>query len=170
MVFTLLLAGAHASLFAKTGDSCDDPILLTPNYSQKIMQASSYWYVANTFDLPMAITFHPSLQNAEAPKLELDFGCTPGVYDDPVLCNLFCHTRPAYVSLPYTETPPASYDDDGKVMYRVAFGTQYRDMLLSAGIDYNISVYIHVTFYCGGTLEMEPDAFNNCMDGPKFMH
>lgn len=168
-IFTLLLAGAQASLQARQGDSCDDPIVLSQGFNQRLMQAGSYWYVANTFDLPMAITFSPALQSANAPYLELDFGCTPGEYDDPVLCNLFCKTKPAYVSMPYGQTPPKSYDEEGNVVYRIAFGEAYRDMLLSAGISYNIPVYIHATFYSGGTLEMEPDAFNNCMDDAKFM-
>ena len=166
----LLLAGAHASLWARTGDTCEDPIPLTPNYSQRIMQAGDYWYVANTFDLPMAITFRPATQTAEAPKLELDFSCTPGEYDDPILCDLFCRTKPAYIALPYEQRPPKSYDEQGKVYYSVEFGSFYRDMLLGQGIDYNVPVYIHATFYTGGMLEMEPDAFNNCMDNAKFMH
>lgn len=170
LVCALLIAGAQSPLQARQGDSCEDPIELTPTYSQRIMQEGSFWYIANTFDLPMAIAFHPAVQTAEAPKLELDFSCTPGVYDDPVICSIFCNTRPAYVSLPYEEIPPKSYDEDGKVVYRIAFGSAYRDMLFSAGIDYNVPVYIHATFHCGGTLEMEQNAFNNCMDGPKFMH
>lgn len=164
-----MLAGTQMPVQAKQGDSCDDPITLTDGFNQQIMQAGTYWYVANTFDLPMAISFRPANQTAAAPYLELDFGCEPGVYDDPVLCNLFCKTRPAYISLPFGQTPPKSYDEHGNVEYRVAFGESYRNMLLSAGISYNIPVYIKATFYSGGTLEMEPDAFNNCMDGAKFM-
>lgn len=168
LIIALLLAGAQTSLQAREGDSCGDPILLTPEFSQTIMEAGSYWYVANTFDLPMTITFRPGIQTAAAPEVELDFGCTPGVYDDPILCDLFCSNRPAYIALPYRQTLPKS-TEDGKVIYRVEFGEFYRDMLLSQGITYNIPVYIHATFYSGGTLSMQPDAFNNCMDGAKFM-
>ena len=168
VLLLLLVAGSYVSLQARQGDSCGDPIPLTPDFRQTIMQAGSYWYVANTFDLPMAITFRPGIQTAEAPSVELDFSCTPGEYDDPILCNLFCSNRPAYVALPYKQTIPKSYDGD-QVIYRVAFGEFYRDMLLSQGLTYNVPVYIHATFHCGGTLEMEPDAFNSCMDGAKFM-
>lgn len=169
LVITLVIAGAQTSLQARQGDSCGDPIQLYPEFSQTIMQAGSYWYVANTTDLPMTITFHPGIQSAQAPHVELDFGCTPGYYDDPILCNLFCVSKPAYISLPYSQDIPKAYDDDGNVIYRVEFGEFYRDMLYSQGISYNVPVYIHATFYCGGVLEMTPDAFGNCMDGAKFM-
>jgi len=170
LVMTLLLAGAQTPLQARLGDSCENPIELTPDFGQQtILEASSFWYRANTFDLPMGITFRPATPTADAPYIELDFGCTPGIYEDPILCDLFCKSKPAYVSLPYSQTIPKSYDAQGNVIYSVEFGEFYRDMLLSAGISYNVPVYIHATFYCGGQLEMQPDAFNNCMDGAQFV-
>ena len=170
LLIALVLACLSAPVYARDGESCANPIVLGPNYSERILSAGTVWYIANTFDLPMAIDFYPANPSSAAPILELDFGCTPGVYDDPILCSLFCKSNSAYISMPHTETPSKSYDDQGKVYYHVAFGEFYRDMLLRQGIDYNIPVYIKVTYSSGGSLQMEPDAFNNCMDGPKFMH
>ena len=170
ILITLLALGLYSSGFAKQGDKCSDPIVLVPSYQETITTACTKWYIANTFDLPMAIDFYPSNSSSPAPELYLDFSCTPGVYDDPILCGLFCSSNSAYISLPYHETPPMSYDGNGNARYHVEFGTFYRDLLLKQGIDYNVPVYIKVVYSGSGSLQMDPDPFNNCMDGHKFMH
>ena len=167
-VFLLACACMHVE--AKKGDNCWNPIELYPGYSESVLTAGTTWYVANTFDLPLAIDFYPTNETADAPELYLDFGCTPGVYDDPILCSLFCSSNAGYISMPYKQIPDMDYDAQGKARYHVEFGQFYRDMLLAQGIDYNVQVYIRVVFSCGGALTMEPDAFNNCMDGHKFIH
>lgn len=170
LLLTLAFAGMRTPAFAD-GESCDTPIQLTQDFpAQQIWTACEKWYVANTFDLPLAIDFYPTKATDAAPELALDFGCTPGVYDDSILCSLFCKSNSVYISMPHTETPPKSYDEQGNVRYHVEFGEFYRDMLLRQGIDYNVPVYVKVTFNGGGILTMAPDPFNNCMDGPKFMH
>ncbi len=168
LVSALLVAATQ--VFAKPGDSCNNPITLNKDYSSTISGSGTVWYVANTFDLPLAIVFYPTDENAAAPKLYLDFGCTPGVYDDPILCSLFCITSSSYITLPHEQIPSIEYDEEGKAMYKVEFGQFYRDLLLQQGIDYNVPVYVKVIFSCGGQLTMAPDAFGNCMDGHKFMH
>lgn len=170
ILITLVLVCMCMPAYSRAGNSCSDPIVLGPNYSEVIYSAGSTWYIANTFDLPMAIDFYPTNPASPAPELELDFSCTPGVYDDPILCSLFCSSQSAYIALPHKETPPKSYDPQGNVRYHVEFGEFYRDMLLSQGIDYNVPVYIKVTYHGSGSLQMDPDPFNNCMDGHKFMH
>lgn len=170
MLLMLLIVCLSPRAFAQAGKSCSNPIVLTPNYTQTISAPGYYWYIANTFDLPMAIDFYPTNPSSPAPELELDFGCTPGIYSDPILCSLFCKTNSAYISLPYRETPPMSYDGNGNARYHVEFGTFYRDLLLKQGIDYNVEVYIKVTYHGAGLLKMDPNPFNNCMDGHKFMH
>ena len=153
------------------GESCANPIQLTPDYSATIpASGGTIWYIARTFDLPLAIDFYPSNVSAAAPELYLDFGCTPGVYSDPFICGLFCIDQSAYLSMPYKQVPTLSFDEHGKARYHVEFAQFYRDMLLAQGIDYNVNVYVKVVFSCGGQLTMSPDEFGNCMDGHKFMH
>ena len=84
LLITLLLASLSAPMRAQVGKSCSNPIVLGPNYSETIYAAGSTWYIANTFDLPMAIDFYPTNPNSAAPELELDFSCTPGVYEDSI--------------------------------------------------------------------------------------
>ena len=152
------------------GESCSNPIMLTPDYSETITKTGTIWYCANTFDLPLSIVFYPTDESADPPELYLDFSCTPGVYTDPILCNLFCISHGSYITMPYKQVPNKTYDEHGKAIYKVEFGQFYRDMLLSQGIDYNVPVFVKVVFSCGGELTMAPDAFGNCMDGYKFMH
>ena len=170
LFIALLLASVHMPMRAGSGTSCADPIVLYDGYSANIPGARTVWYIANTFDLPLAIDFYPNNPNDAAPVLELDFGCTPGVYDDSILCSLFCVANNAYMAMPHTETPPESYDEQGNVKYHVGFGEFYRDMLLKQGIDYNVEVFVKATFSGSGSLTMAPDPFSNCMDGHKFIH
>ena len=170
LFIALAFVCSNMRTYAQDGTSCANPIVLSDGYTAYISGARTVWYIANTFDLPMAIDFYPNNPNSAAPELELDFSCTPGVYEDSVLCSLFCKSNSAYISMPHKETPPKGYDEQGNVRYHVEFGEFYRDMLLRQGIDYNVEVYIKVTYHGAGSLTMAPDPFNNCMDGHKFMH
>ncbi|MBR0065798.1 MAG: hypothetical protein IJQ06_09440, partial [Paludibacteraceae bacterium] len=133
-----------------SGRSCSDPIQITKDFSYTIQSSGAVWFVANTFDLPLAIDYYPANESAQGPTLELDFSCTPGKYDDPILCSLFCSSNSAYIALPHTENPSADYDKDGKLRYHVEMGEFYRDLLLEQGIDYNVQVFIKATFYSSG--------------------
>ena len=166
----LVLVSVCESVCAQAGSSCGEPIELHSGYTQTVWTASKVWYIANTFDLPMAIDFYPANNVTQNLTLHLDFGCTSGDYEDPVLCSLFCKSNSVYTSLPHTQGVALSVDNNGKSRYHVEFGEFYRDMLLRQGIDYNVPVYICAEFPCGGQLTMEPDAISNCMDGAKFMH
>ncbi len=167
----LLASGTPVCVLAQgSGKSCADPVQITKDFNYSIKSSSSVWFMANTFDLPLAIDYYPSDPSAEGPVLELDFSCTPGDYDDPFLCSLFCATNPGYIVLPHIERPSASTDKDGRLRYHVEMGEFYRDLLLRQGIDYNIVVYIKATFYSSGTIGISPDPFSTCMDGVKFMH
>ena len=170
ILLALVMACFCTRAYAQQGTSCQNPIVLQNGYSETITGPCSKWYIANTYDLPMAIDFYPSDPSSSAPDLELDFGCTPGVYEDRILCNLFCKTHNTNITMPYHETPPMSYDTEGNARYHVEFGTFYRDLLLKQGIDYNIEVFIKVIYHGAGLLQMDPNPFNNCMDGHKFMH
>ena len=171
VAFLMLWAlGTPVCIFAGSGKSCSDPIVLGKDFSATINGAGAVWYVANTFDLPLAIDFYPTNPSDEGPTLELDFSCTPWKYDDPILCGLFCSSNSAYIALPYTETPSPSYDKEGKLRYHVEMGEFYRDLLLEQGIDYNVQVFVKATFHGSGSIGISPDAFSTCMDGAKFMH
>lgn len=166
----LACVGLCVPAYANPGDSCDEPMLLQQGFQETIEAACTRWYIANTFDLPMEVSFYPSNPSSSAPTLYLDFSCTSGHYEDSIINSLFGPESSFYVKMPYKDIPSKSYDEEGNAKFTKSFGKFYRDLLLQQGIDYNVPVYIRVDFPSSGSLVMEPDAFNNCMDGYPFIH
>lgn len=154
------------------GESCSFPIELGKDYQTEITKPGTYWYKANTFDLPLAVYFSPDNEDDVAPEIEMDFSCTPGVYTDSIICSLFCANSGSGVSMDMPHKPKLNKEvKDGKVYYYLSMGQAYRDLLLKAGIDYNVEVYVKVTYKNIGTMAIAPDdMFSDCMDGYKFMH
>lgn len=169
LVSAMLMAAGQ--VFAKQGDSWCDPIPLGKDYSTTITKTGTVYYSANTFDLPLAVYFKTSTPN-QPPIVEMDFTCKPGIYEDSILCSLFCKTSGSgiEVDMPHKPELKVTTLEDGSFAYYIAMGKTYRDLLLQMGIDYNVVVYIKVTYKSTGTMTMTPDAFGNCMDGGKFMH
>ena len=153
-----LFLGAPMTVAAQSGASCEDPIPLGRDYSATISGAGFKWYVANTFDLPLTVKFYPRNNSDPAPEILLDFGCTSGDYDDPILCNLFCYNQSSFIYLPHTATPTQKTDDNNRVYYEIAMGENYRNMLLQAGLSYDVEVYVKVTYYGRGDITLTPDA------------
>ncbi len=162
----MLLIGAM-TMNAATGTSCYDAIPLGKDYSEKIDGPKTVWYVAKTFDLPVKVCFTPTNTDQPAPDVEMDFTCNPGVYEDSILCSLFCKNNTTGVTFDMPHKPVLVLEDNS---YCISMGKRYRDLLLQAGISYNVEVYVKVTFKSPGTLSMVPDTeFADCMDGGKFM-
>lgn len=158
---------AHAQV---DGSSCYKAIPLGKDYKINITGPKTVWYSAWTYDLPLSVYFIPEKETDPAPEVMMDFGCTPGIYGDPILCMLFCKGAtmakeiPSYPKLSTTEV-------DGKFAYYLSMGKKYRDLLLKMGIDYNVEVFVKVTYHAPGHMEIAPDdMFSNCMDSVKFMH
>ena len=162
-------AHVHAAL---PGTTCATAIPLGDNYSAPISGAKTVWYTAWTFDLPLTVTFTPTNPTDPAPDVEMDFTCTPGVYADDILCSLFCQTGGSGIEFDMPHHPSlSSKTENGKKVYYLAMGKSYRDLLLKTGIDYNVQVYVKVTYKSAGVISLAPDeSFANCMDGHKFMH
>lgn len=160
---------------ANDGGTCRTAIPLTKDdFSETITKVGTEkWYSAQTFDLPLSVAFVPDGgESAPAPVVEMDFSCTSGYYEDSILCSLFCKTSgnsSLQGNLPYVQTLEKG-KKDGKFAYTLSLGKRYRDLLLQMGISYNLTVYVKVTYNSTGILTMLPDAFTDCMDGPKFMH
>jgi hypothetical protein len=154
-------------MHAATGSSCYDAIPLGKDYTETINGPKTVWYVAKTFDLPVKVCFTPVNIDLPAPDVEMDFTCIPGVYEDSILCSLFCKNNTTGVTFDMPHKPVLVLEDGA---YCISMGKRYRDLLLQAGISYNVEVYVKVTFKSAGTLSMVPDTeFADCMDGGKFM-
>lgn len=166
-ILSLMLLTGAMTMNAATGTSCYDAIPLGKDYSETINGPKTVWYVARTFDLPVKVCFTPTNINLPAPDVEMDFTCIPGVYEDSILCSLFCKNNTTGVTFDMPHKPVLVLEDNS---YCISMGEKYRDLLLQAGISYNVDVYVKVTFKSAGTLSMVPDTeFSDCMDGGKFM-
>ena len=165
-ILSLMLLFGAMTMHAATGTSCYDAIPLGKDYTETINGPKTVWYVAKTFDLPVKVCFTPVNIDLPAPDVEMDFTCIPGVYEDSILCSLFCKNNTTGVTFDMPHKPVLVLEDGA---YCISMGKRYRDLLLQAGISYNVEVYVKVTFKSAGTLSMVPDTeFSDCMDGGKF--
>lgn len=165
-ILCLMLLSGAMTMNAATGTSCYDAIPLGKDYTETINGPKTVWYVAKTFDLPVKVCFTPVNIDLPAPDVEMDFTCIPGVYEDSILCSLFCKNNTTGVTFDMPHKPVLVLEDGA---YCISMGKRYRDLLLQAGISYNVEVYVKVTFKSAGTLSMVPDTeFSDCMDGGKF--
>lgn len=172
----ILLLGLCVPAYAgDPGTSCEDAIPMGKDYSATVQNGASVWYSAWTFDLPLTVTFAPKNGSADpAPVVEMDFTCTPGFYEDSILCSLFCKTSgnsSLQFDMPHKPKLQSKTLDNNTFVYYLSLGKQYRDYLLKMGISKNLEVYVKVTYQSAGIISMAPDdMFRSCVDSAKFMH
>lgn len=169
----LILLCLCAAIGVKAGDgsSCYNAIAVGKDYKAEITQPQTVWYTAWTYDLPLAVYFIPQQPDDPAPEVMMDFGCTPGTYADPIICMLFCKGGSVSMPMPHKPALQEGTLEDGTFVYYLSMGKSYRDLLMKMGVDYNVQVFVKVTYKRPGTMSMAPDdMFSNCMDGAKFIH
>ncbi len=171
LAYMALLLGSVALYAAEPGSTCDTAIPLGTDYRADISKPQTVWYSAWTFDLPLAVYFMPQNENDPAPEVEMDFSCVSGVYKDSILCSLFCANSGDGIQIDMPHKPKLQTDQvDGKFVYYIKMGKDYRDLLLKTGISYNVEVFVKVNYKSVGTISIAPDdMFSSCMDGAKFM-
>ena len=154
------------------GKTCATAFPLGTDYKEDITQPQTVWYTAWTFDLPLAVYFMPQNESDPAPEVEMDFTCTKGVYKDSIICSLFCPNSGSGINIDMPHKPKLKTDRiEGKLVYYLAVGKEYRDLLLKMGISYNVEVFVKVTYHSKGTISIAPDdMFASCMTGARFMH
>lgn len=165
-----ILAGLVVNA-ANPGTTCATAIELGDNFSDVITGPKTVWYYAWTFDLPLSVYFIPANATDPKPEVEMDFSCSSGNYEDSIICSLFCKNSGSGIqfNLPYRADLKAT-TVDGQQAYYLAMGKEYRDLLLKAGISYNVQVFVKVVYKSAGVISIAPDdMFTSCMDGVKFM-
>ena len=112
VVAVLMLAST--TLFAQEPDglTCENAIPVDTSYVGSVPAAGTYYYSASTYDLPMTCYFYPEHPIENAPKIYVDFTCTPGVYDDPNIVDLLKAGTGWGISLPLILTFTDEYDQD----------------------------------------------------------
>ena len=173
----LLLVSLSASMPALTavsaGNTCSNAIPVTDDFRDTISGQKTVWYSAWTFDLPLTVYFAPDDESSQKPEVEMDFTCVPGVYEDSILRSLFSPTEGSSgidMRMPHKPTLQTK-TIEGELFYYLSMGKSYRDLLLKVGIDYNVQVFVKVTYHSSGVISIAPDGlFANCMDGHTFLH
>lgn len=169
LMFGLMLL-ATTSMVAQSGASCSDPIPVDSNYMATVSGPGTLWYTAWTYDLPLKVRFVPFSDNSSvSPIVEVDFTCTPGVYDDPKLDSLINMVEDFNISVPIKFQCDLVVEN-GKNVWDLSINKSYRDQLTQFGILYNVQTFIKVTFPEGGNISLSPDtAFQSCMDKAETM-
>ena len=168
---TLFVVFFATSLMAQTGLTCEDPIPVDENYTGIVTEPCELWYVANTYDLPLHVYFSPFADNSTwGPEVQIDFTCTPGVYDDPKVDSLINTIADFDVTFP-VEFMCDLVVRDGKNEWDLSIDKSYRERMAEFGITYNIQALVKVTYFEGGEISLKPDSlFKNCMESSEMIN
>ncbi len=171
LALTVVLMATTAVAQTMLGQSCDNPIPVDENYEATVDGPCTLWYSASTYDLPLNVHFIPTNDTGiDGPKVEIDFTCTPGVYEDKKLDSLVNLVDDYDV-----EFPIVMYCDyvekNGKGEWDLSVNKNYREQLAEFGIPYNVKAFIKVTYFEGGRISLKPDPlFKNCMENSEYLH
>ena len=166
----LLVVFFATSMMAQTGLTCDDPIPVDENYTATITEPCELWYVASTYDLPLHVYFSPFSDDSKwGPEVQIDFTCTPGVYDDSKLDSLVNMVSDFGLQFP-VELLTDLVVRNGKNEWDLSIDKSYRERMAEYGITYNVQALVKVTFFEGGNISLKPDTlFKNCMETSEFI-
>lgn len=165
LLFALCALFVATISVAQSGLTCEDAIVLTKDYQATITGPCEVWYTATTYDLPIHVLFTPFGDNsAKGPSVELDFTCTPGVYDDPQIDSLVNNLVSDFIELP-VKLESELVLGSSKNEWDLSMSKTYRDQLAGFGILYSVRAYVKVTYYEAGTITLSPDsAYKTCMN------
>ena len=169
LLFALCALFVASVSVAQSGLTCEDAIVLTQDYQATITGPCEVWYTATTYDLPIHVRFTPFGDNsAKGPSVELDFTCTPGVYDDPQIDSLV-NLVTDFIELP-VKLESELVLGSSKNEWDLSMSKTYRDQLAGFGILYSVRAYVKVTYYEAGTITLSPDsAYKTCMNSAQIV-
>lgn len=164
---TVLLA---TNMVAQMGSSCYDPIPVNDQYWGRVDAPCDRWYTAYTFDLPLTVYFEPDVANSTAaPLVVVDFTCMPGQYEDKKLEEVLNTATDLGFEVPVKMTCDELIRN-GKKVYELNIGSNYREALMKEGITYNLQAFVHVTFAEAGTISLQPDMlFKDCIQKSHYI-
>lgn len=153
----------------KQGMTCDDPIVVTKNFSMYISEPGTYWFKASTYDLPINVKVAPDWEHfgdyaetAVAPKVSIDFSCTNGVYDDPNIQEMITSVSGWGVKVPIN----LDFEENEKEMaFTLGISETYRTLIMQYGITYDVDALVRLELSFPATASLTPDtAFRVCAD------
>ena len=171
--FSVILCVTCAlTLFAQTPDglTCETAIPVDKSYQGSIDAPGVYYYTAWTYDLPLTCYFYPTSE-VDSLYLDIDFTCTPGVYDDPNIKELLDETMGWSVKVPMRfDNFIKEVDEYGRLRYSLSVSHVYRDLMGNFGISYDVQAIVKVKTTAAGEIRMEPDlAFRTCVESSEWL-
>lgn len=154
-----LLLTILAALFTMTamaqndGSTCEQAIYVDSTLVQEVEANTTYWFTANTDDLPLKVYFYPDQDTEIAPEVYVDFTCEPGVYNDEKLREIIDMALSLGLYFPLG-TPFDTIDVDGKKAYTMSYERDLLEVLVALGIDYSLPVYVTFIPPVAGTVQM----------------
>lgn len=136
------------------GSICEKAIYVDSTLTQRIEANTTYWFTANTDDLPLKVYFYPDQDTEIAPEVYVDFTCEPGVYEDENIRDIVDLAIDMGIYFPLS----ASCDTlviDGKNVYWMSYERDLLELLVMLGIDYNIPVYVSFRSPVAGSIQMD---------------
>lgn len=149
--------------------TCDDPIVVTKNFSTYISEPGTYWFKASTYDLPINVKVAPDwerfgdyAETAVDPKVSIDFSCTNGVYDDPNIQEMITSVSGWGVKVPINLDFELI---DGGENFALGISDTYRTLMMQYGITYEVDALVRLDISFPATASLAPDtAFRVCAD------
>lgn len=154
-----LLLTILAAFFAMTamaqndGSTCEQAIYVDSLFVQKVEANTTYWYTANTEDLPLTVYFFPDGEVDVDPEVYIDFTCEPGVYEDENIRDIVDLAADMDVYFPMG----ANFNEEnvlGQKAYTMTYERELLELLAMLGIDYSIPVYVSFNSPVSGYVQM----------------
>ena len=174
-LFSFLLCVTCAfALSAQTpnGLTCETAISVDTSYTGSIPAPGVYYYTAGTYDLPLTCYFYPTDAEVTELYMDVDFTCTPGVYDDPNIAELLDPNFGWGIPMPirFDDFKKETDPETNRVYYTVSVSEFYRELMSDLGLSYNVQAVVKVTTSSAGDIRMAPDTtFKACVENSQWL-
>ena len=173
LLFALMALPFMVSAQTFDGLTCETAIPVDSSYTGHIPAPGVYYFSAWTYDLPLTCYFYPTEDVVNELYLDIDFTCTPGVYDDPNIQELVDETMGWGIKVPMRfERFVQGVDPvSNKKYYSLTVEEVYRDLMSNFGISYDVQALVKVTVSSAGDISMKPDtAFRSCVETSTWLN
>lgn len=169
--FSVILCVTCAlTLLAQTPDglTCETAIPVDKSYQGSIDAPGVYYYTAWTYDLPLTCFFYPTSE-VDSLYLDIDFTCTPGVYDDLNIKELLDETMGWGITVPIRfDNFEEGVDEYSRKYYSLSINRLYRDMMSNFGITYDVQAIVKLVTSSAGSVALTPDTtFRSCIESAQ---
>lgn len=137
----------------KDGSICEKAIYVDSTLVQKLEANTTYWFTANTEDLPLKVYFFADKATEVTPEIYIDFTCTPGVYEDDNLREIIDLAASMDIYFPFGTACEVT-EIDGETVYVMSYERDLIELLAILGIDYSIPVYVSFKSQVSGTIQV----------------